>query len=60
LKIIGKATPNVAILGYLIKITEIVKMADAVRVFEDIFTEKIGKELTQKNILAVQQAYDSI
>lgn len=60
LRIIGKPNPNVAILGYLIKITEIVKISNAVRVFEGIFNGKIGKELTKKNILAMEKAYDSI
>ena len=60
MSIIGKPTPNVAILGYLIKITEIVKVSDVIKVFENIFTKKIGKELTQKNILAIEKSYDSI
>lgn len=60
MKIIGKPTPNMAILGYLIKITEIVKISNVVKIFEGIFLKKIGKELTQKNILAIEQAYDSI
>jgi pyruvate ferredoxin oxidoreductase gamma subunit len=60
LKTIGKPTPNVAILGYLIKITEIAKMNDVIKVFEEIFTGKIGEELTKKNILAMEEAYDSI
>lgn len=60
LKIIGKSMPNIAMLGYLIKITEIVKIADVVKVFENIFTEKIGKEKTKKNILAMEDAYGSL
>lgn len=60
MKVIGKPNPNVAILGYLIKITEMVKVPNVVRVFEEIFEDKIGKELTKKNILAMEKAYDSI
>ncbi len=60
MKIIGKPNPNVAILGRLIKITEIVKLSDIVKVFEGIFLAKIGKELTNKNILAMEEAYDII
>lgn len=60
MKIIGKPNPNVVILGYLIKITEIVKISNVIRVFEGIFNEKIGEELTKKNILAMEKAYDSI
>jgi pyruvate ferredoxin oxidoreductase gamma subunit len=60
LEAIGKPTPNVAIIGYLLKITEIVKLPDAIKVFENIFTEKIGADLTRKNILAMEKAYDSV
>ena len=60
MKIIGKPNPNVVILGYLIKITEIVKISNVIKVFEGIFNEKIGEELTKKNILAMEKAYDSI
>ena len=60
MKVIGKLNPNMAILGYLIKITEIVKLSDVSKVFGDIFTEKIGKEMTKKNVLAMEEAYDSI
>jgi len=60
MKVVGKPNPNVAILGYLLKITEMVKMANIAEVFEGIFTEKIGKELTKKNIMAMEEAYDSL
>jgi pyruvate ferredoxin oxidoreductase gamma subunit len=60
LKTIGKPTPNVAILGYLIKITELIKLSSVEKAIESIFTDKIGKELTQKNILAMEKSYDSI
>lgn len=60
MKTIGKPTPNIAILGYLIKIAEIVKMSNVIKVFESIFNAKIGEELTGKNILAMEKAYDSI
>jgi len=59
LKTIGKPTPNVAIIGYLLKVTEIVKISNVISVFKSIFTEKIGAELTRKNILAMEEAYDA-
>lgn len=59
LKTIGKPTPNVAIIGYLLKVTEIVKISNVISVFKIIFTEKIGAELTKKNILAMEEAYDA-
>ena len=60
LKTIGNPTPNMAIIGYLLKITEIVKLSNAIKVFENIFTKKIGADLTKKNISAMEKAYDSI
>lgn len=60
MEIIGKPTPNIVILGYLIKIAEIVKMSNVIKVFESIFNAKIGEELTKKNIVAMEKAYDSI
>jgi pyruvate ferredoxin oxidoreductase gamma subunit len=60
LKTIGKPTPNVAIIGYLLKITEVVKLSDVVQVFRSIFTEKIGADLTNKNISAMEESYDHI
>lgn len=60
IKTIGKPTSNVAMIGYLIKITEIVKISNVESVFKDIFIEKIGADLTKKNILAMEKAYDAI
>ncbi|MDO8529540.1 MAG: 2-oxoacid:acceptor oxidoreductase family protein [bacterium] len=57
---IGKPTPNIVILGYLIKIAEIVKMSNVIKVFESIFNAKIGEESTKKNILAMEKAYDNL
>lgn len=58
--IIGQPRPNTVILGKLIKVTELVKMENAVREFRKIFEAKIGKETTEKNILAIERAYDAI
>jgi pyruvate ferredoxin oxidoreductase gamma subunit len=60
MRIIGKPTPNIAILGYLNKILELVKISDIIRVFEMIFMEKLGKEMTEKNIQALEEAYDML
>lgn len=60
LKIIGQPRPNTVILGRLIKVTEIVKLESLIVEFRDIFEKKIGKEETDKNILAIEKAYDAI
>ncbi|MEK7598765.1 MAG: 2-oxoacid:acceptor oxidoreductase family protein [Patescibacteria group bacterium] len=60
LKIIGQPRPNTAILGHFIKITEVVKLESLTEEFRKIFEKKIGKEETDKNILAIEKAYDAI
>ncbi len=60
LEIIGQPRPNTVILGKLIKITELVKLENIIHEFKKIFEEKIGKENCEKNILAIEKAYDAI
>jgi pyruvate ferredoxin oxidoreductase gamma subunit len=60
LEIIGKPRPNAAILGKLIQVTEITKLESVTQEFRKIFEKKIGKEETDKNILAIERAYDAI
>lgn len=60
LKIVGQPQPNTAVLGKLIQVTEIVKMKSLIEEFRKMFEPKIGKELTRKNILAIEKAYDSL
>ncbi len=57
-EIIGKPSPNMVLIGHLIKISEIVELESAAEVFRGVFTEKIGKDLTEKNIRAMQAGYD--
>ncbi len=60
LEIIGEPRPNTAILGKLIKVTEIVKIDSVVEVFREKYLEKIGNEKTEKNVQAIEKAYDSL
>lgn len=60
LEIIGQARPNTVILGKIIKITEIATLESVILEFRKIFEEKIGKESCEKNILAIEKAYDAI
>ena len=60
LKIIGQPRPNTVILGKFVQVTEVVKLESVVQEFGKIFEEKIGKEITGRNIQAIENAYDSI
>lgn len=57
LEIIGQSRPNTVILGKIIQITQIAKLETIQKKFQEIFQEKIGKEATEKNILAIKKAY---
>ncbi|KKT70331.1 MAG: Pyruvate synthase subunit PorC [Candidatus Moranbacteria bacterium GW2011_GWF1_44_4] len=60
LEIVGEPRPNTAILGKMVKISEIVKLENLVDVFREKYTGKIGSEKTEKNIRAIEEAYDSL
>ncbi len=59
-EIIGQSRPNTVILGKIVQISEIVRLENVTEEFEKIFSKKIGKEITQKNIAAIEKAYDNI
>ena len=60
LRITGNANPNMVLMGYFIKISEIITLENAMQIFRKVFTPKIGKELTEKTIQAMQAGYDEI
>jgi len=60
MEVIGEPRPNTAILGKLLKVTEIVKLEDVIEVFREKYTGKIGSEKKEKNIRAIEKAYDSL
>ncbi|HPN96663.1 MAG TPA: 2-oxoacid:acceptor oxidoreductase family protein [Candidatus Moranbacteria bacterium] len=60
MEIVGQPRPNTVILGKFIKVTEITKLESVVEEFRHIFEAKIGKEATDKNISAIEKAYDSV
>ncbi len=60
MKIIGQPRPNTVILGKLVQITEIVKLESVIGEFRKIFEAKIGKEACDKNVLAIEKAYDTV
>jgi pyruvate ferredoxin oxidoreductase gamma subunit len=60
LEVVGEPRPNTVVLGKLIKISEAVKLESVVEVFREKYLGKIGQEKTEKNILAIEKAYDSL
>jgi len=60
MKIIGQPRPNTVILGKFVQVTESVKLESVIQEFKKIFEEKIGQEPTEKNVQAIEAAYDSI
>jgi pyruvate ferredoxin oxidoreductase gamma subunit len=60
LKTTGNPNPNMVMVGQLIKISEIIALDSAAEIFREVFVPKIGKDLTEKNILAMQEGYDSL
>jgi pyruvate ferredoxin oxidoreductase gamma subunit len=56
----GRPNPNMVLVGHLIKVTEVVNLESAAEIFRGVFVEKIGKEMTEKNILAMEQGYDAL
>ena len=60
LEVTGNPNPNTVLVGKLISLSEVVSFEAAARIFRGVFTEKIGKELTEKNIKAMQKGYDSL
>lgn len=60
MEIIGQPRPNTVILGKFVQVTEAVKLESFISEFRNIFESKIGKENTDKNILAIEKAYDTI
>lgn len=60
LKITGGPAINSVILGKLVKVSEIVKLDSVIAEFRKLFTKKIGKEATEKNVRAIEEGYDNI
>lgn len=59
-EIVGEPRPNTAILGKLLKVSEVVKLENVIDVFREKYTPKIGAEKTEKNVQAIEKAYDSL
>jgi pyruvate ferredoxin oxidoreductase gamma subunit len=53
-------TPNVPMLGALVKLTGIVKMESLEAVLREHFLPKIGEEKVQKNISMLRKGYEEV
>lgn len=60
LSIIGQPRPNTVILGKFVQVSGIIKMESMIEEFRNIFEKKLGKENCDKNIQAIEKAYDTI
>ena len=60
LAIIGQPRPNTVILGKFVQVTEAVSLKSVILEFRNIFEPKVGKEAVDKNIAAIEKAYDTI
>ncbi len=60
LSIVGQPRPNTVILGKFVQVTEAVNLESLVAEFRHIFEPKIGKEVTDKNVSAIEKAYDTM
>lgn len=58
--IVGQPRPNTVILGKIVSVTGIVKLESVIAEFKHIFEDKIGKENCDKNVAAIEEAYDAI
>jgi pyruvate ferredoxin oxidoreductase gamma subunit len=56
----GTPNPNMVLVGKLIGLSEVVSLEAAAKIFRGVFIEKIGKDLTEKNILAMEKGHDSL
>ena len=59
LNIVGQPRPNTVILGKFIQVTEVVALESVISEFRAIFEGKVGKEATDKNVTAIEKAYDA-
>lgn len=60
LEIVGQPRPNTVILGKFVQVTEAIELKSVIEEFRKIFSDKIGKEATEKNVQAIEKAYDTI
>ncbi|MDD3498241.1 MAG: 2-oxoacid:acceptor oxidoreductase family protein [Candidatus Moranbacteria bacterium] len=57
---IGQPRPNGVMLGKIVSVIKVVKLENVFDQFRKIFEKKVGKAITQKNILAIERGHDSL
>lgn len=57
---VGLPKPNGVVLGKIVKVSEVVELENVFKKFREIFEKKVGKEITNKNILAIEKGFDSL
>jgi pyruvate ferredoxin oxidoreductase gamma subunit len=60
MEIVGQPRPNTVILGKFVQVSEAVKLESIITEFKKIFEAKVGKEAAEKNVQAIEKAYDTI
>ena len=60
LELLGMDTPNVPMLGALVKLTGIVRIESLEYVLREHFLPKIGEEKVQKNISMLRKGYEEV
>ena len=60
MELLGMDTPNVPMLGALVKVTSIVRMDSLEVVIREHFLPKIGEEKVQKNIEMLRRGYQEV
>lgn len=57
---IGQPRPNGVVLGKIVSVCGIVELENIFEQFRKIFEKKVGKEIVDKNILAIEKGFDSL
>jgi len=60
LKNLKRDMANTSLLGALVKIVDQVEIDDLIKIVEELFTKKLGSEMTAANINTIKEGYDAI
>lgn len=60
MEVIGQMRPNTVILGRFVQVSRLVSLEGIKEEFRNIFEDKIGKESCDKNIAAIERAYELV
>ncbi|MCX8095466.1 MAG: 2-oxoacid:acceptor oxidoreductase family protein [Caldisericia bacterium] len=60
LSTVGRDAPNIPTLGALVKVSNILSLDSLKKAIEEMFLEKLGENLTKKNIDALKRGYEEV